>query len=144
MQGVKHGDTVKVHYTGTFDNGEVFDSSVDGEPLQFTMGEQDLIAGFEQAVMGMMPGDKKSTTISAHRAYGPYQEELVVEVDRKNINDDTELQIGQRVQIKQPDGKEFVMTVSDLTDLKVTLDANHPLAGKDLTFDISLVEIVST
>jgi peptidylprolyl isomerase len=144
MQGVQQGDTVKVHYTGTLDSGEVFDSSIDGEPLQFTVGNHDLIAGFEQAVLGMLPGDEKTTKISAVRAYGNHQKELVVEIDRKNMSDDTELQIGQRVQINQPDGQEFVMTVADLTDDKVTLDANHPLAGKDLTFDISLIEIVSS
>ena len=143
MPGVKQGDTVKVHYTGKLDNGDVFDTSVNGDPLQFTVGKRDVIAGFEQAVMGMMPGETKSTKISAHRAYGPYREELVVEVDKKNIDDDMDLQIGQRLKIKQPDGQEFIVTVTELSDQKVKLDANHPLAGKDLTFDINLIEIVT-
>ena len=121
----------------------MFDTSVNGEPLQFTVGNHDIIAGFEQAVMGMMPGETKTTKISAHRAYGPHSEDLVIEVNKKNINDDVDLQIGQRLQIKQPDGQEFTVTVTELSDKKVKLDANHPLAGKDLTFDINLIEIVT-
>jgi len=142
MAGVKRGDTVKVHYTGTLDNGDVFDSSKEKEPVQFTIGNQEVISGFEQAVMGMTPGESKTTKISALRAYGPHRKELVVEVERKNINDDIDPQIGQRLQIKQPDGQQFLVTVTEVSDVKVKLDANHPLAGKDLTFEIKLVEIV--
>jgi len=93
MAGVKRGDTVKVHYTGTLDNGDVFDSSKEKEPVQFTIGNQEVISGFEQAVMGMTPGESKTTKISALRAYGPHRKELVVEVERKNINDDIDPQI---------------------------------------------------
>ena len=143
MPGVKQGDTVKVHYTGRLDNGDVFDTSVNGEPLQFTVGKRDIIAGFEQAVMGIMPGETKTTKISAHRAYGPHREDLVVEVDKKSINDDVSLQIGQLLQIKQPDEEEFTVTVTELSDQKVKLDANHPLASENLTFDINLIEIVT-
>jgi peptidylprolyl isomerase len=107
------------------------------------VGNHDVIAGFEQAVMGMEPGESKTTKINAEKAYGPHHEDLVVEVDKKNINDDVDLQIGQRLQIKQPDGQEFMVTVAALSDQKVKLDANHPLAGKDLNFDIDLIEIVA-
>jgi FKBP-type peptidyl-prolyl cis-trans isomerase 2 len=142
MPGVKQGDTIKVHYTGRLDDGEVFDSSDQKEPFQFTVGKREVIPGFEQAVLGMSPGDNKTTTISAHRAYGPRQQDLVVEVDRKNINDDVDLEIGQRLKIKQPDGQEFVVRITEVSDSTVKLDANHPLAGKNLTFDINLVDIV--
>ena len=90
-----------------------------------------------------MPGKTKTTKISAHRAYGPHREDLVVEVDKKSINDDVSLQIGQLLQIKQPDEEEFTVTVTELSDQKVKLDANHPLAGENLTFDINLIEIVT-
>jgi len=142
MPGVKQGDTVKVHYTGRLDNGDVFEASAEQEPLQFTVGSREVIPGFEQAVMGMTPGESKTTKISAPRAYGPHLKDLVVEVDRKNIGDEVDLQIGQRLQITQPDGQKFIVTVTEMSDLKVKLDANHPLAGKDLTFDINLIEIV--
>ena len=121
----------------------MFDTSVNGEPLQFTVGKRDIIAGFEQAIMRIMPGKTKTTKISAHRAYGPHREDLVVEVDKKSINDDVSLQIGQLLQIKQPDEEEFTVTVTELSDQKVKLDANHPLAGENLTFDINLIEIVT-
>jgi peptidylprolyl isomerase len=91
----------------------------------------------------MMPGETKTTKISTHRAYGPHREDLVVEVNKKKINDDVDLQIGQRLQIKQPDGQGFTVTVTELSDKKVKLDVNHPLAGKDLMFDINLIEIVT-
>ena len=142
MPGVKQGDTVKVHYTGRLENGDVFETSADQEPLQFTVGSREVIPGFEQAVMGMIPGETKTTKISALRAYGPHLKDLVAEVDRKNINDEVNLQVGQRLQVTQPDGQKFVVTVTEMSDQKVKLDANHPLAGKDLTFDINLVEIV--
>jgi peptidylprolyl isomerase len=142
MPGVKQGDKVRVHYTGRLNDGEVFDSSDQKKPFEFTIGRQEVVPGFEQAVMGMSPGQNKTTTISANRAYGAHMEDLVVVVDRKNINDDINLEIGQRLKIKQPDGQEFVVIIIEISDSTVKLDANHPLAGKSLTFDINLIEIV--
>ena len=143
MPGVRQGDTVKVHYTGRLDNGKVFDTSAEQDPLQFKVGGHEVIPGFEQAVLGMSVGDSRTTKISASRAYGPRRKDLVIEVDRKNIDDDTNIEIGQRLKIKQPDGKEFIVEVTGVQDSTVTLDANHPLAGKDLTFDIDLVDIIA-
>ena len=141
MPGVKLGDRVKVDYKGTLESGEVFDSTEDKGPLTFTVGEGTVIPGFEQAMIGMNPGEEKTVKISAIRAYGPYQKQLVVEVDKDKFIDEIEPEIGQRLQVSQPDGKKFIVTVSSIEGTKVTLDANHPLAGKDLTFDIHLLEI---
>ena len=142
MTGVKFGDTVKVHYTGRLDNGEVFDNTDDKGPLTFMLGDGMVIPGFEQALVGMKPGEAKTVKISALRAYGPYLKELVVEVGKDKFVDDIEPEVGQRLQINQPDGKKFIVTVTDISELKVILDANHPLAGKDLTFNIHLLEII--
>jgi peptidylprolyl isomerase len=141
MTGVKLGDKVKVHYTGKLDSGEVFDSTEEKGPLTFTVGGGTVIPGFEQAMIGMSPGDEKTVKISAIRAYGPYQKKLVVEVGKDKFIDKIEPEVGQRFQVSQPDGKKFVVTVASIEGTKVTLDANHPLAGKDLTFDIHLLEI---
>lgn len=142
MTGVNFGDKVKVHYTGKLDNGEVFDNTGDKGPLTFMLGDGEVIPGFEQALVGMNPGDEKTVKISALRAYGPYLKDLVVEVGKDKFVDDVEPTVGQRLQINQPDGKIFVVTVTDISDLNVILDANHPLAGKDLTFNIHLLEII--
>jgi len=141
MPGVKLGDKVKVHYKGKLESGAIFDSTEDKDPLTFKVGEGTVIPGFEQAMIGMNPGDEKTVKISAIRAYGPYQKQLVVEVDRDKFIDDVEPELGQRLQVSQPDGKKFVVTVASIEGTKVTLDANHPLAGKDLTFDIQLLEV---
>ncbi len=141
MTQVRLGDTVKVHYTGKLGNGEVFDSTADKEPLTFTLGEGTVIPGFEQALIGMNPGEEKTVKISAIRAYGPYQKQLVVDVDKEKFVDEIEPEIGQRFQVSQPDGTKFVVTVLSIEETKVTLDANHPLAGKDLTFDIQLLDV---
>jgi peptidylprolyl isomerase len=142
MLGVKFGDTVKVHYTGRLDNGKVFDNTDDKGPLTFMLGDGMVIPGFEQALVGMKPGEEKTVKISALRAYGPYLKELVVEVGKDKFVDDIDPEVGQRLQINQPDGKKFMVTVADISDSNVILDANHPLAGKDLTFDIHLIEII--
>ncbi len=142
MPEAKKGDTVKVHYTGRFDDGDIFDTTTNREPFQFKIGEDDVIFGFQQAVIGMKPGDIKTERITQKGAYGPYRSELVVEVDKKNIADDIEPEIGQRFRVSQPDGQKFDVTVKEVSESKVTLDANHPLAGKDLTFEIELLEII--
>ena len=135
------GDTVKVHYTGKLGDGTVFDSSAERDPLEFSVGEGRVIAGFEEAVVGMSPGESKSANIPADRAYGPYRQEMVMVVDRQQIPADVSVNVGQQLQIRQKSGEAIPVIVTDVSDSKVTLDANHPLAGRDLTFDIRLVEI---
>jgi peptidylprolyl isomerase len=142
MAQAKQGDTVRVHYTGKLDDGTVFDTSVDGDPLEFTIGQGQLIPGFEQAVVGMEPGQSRTTMISADEAYGPHDENMVVVVDKGQFPDNVTPEIDQELQIRQGDGRTFVVRVTDVSDAEVTLDANHPLAGEDLTFDIRLVDIV--
>jgi len=142
MAAAKHGDTVKVHYTGKLEDGTIFDSSADREPLQFTIGEELLIPGFEEAIIGMSPGETKTAVVSADQAYGPYREEMVLEVDRTQLPPELEPEIGQQLQMQQPDGQVVLIKIVDVSDSVVKLDANHPLAGKDLTFDIQLLEIL--
>ena len=137
----KDGDTVKVHYTCKLEDGTVVESSIGRDPLQFTIGEGRLIPGFEQAVVGMSPGESKTVEIPADEAYGPYREELVLVVDRDQFPPDLQPEIGQQLEMRQEDGQIIVVTVIDVSESSVTLDANHPLVGKDLTFDIQLVEI---
>jgi peptidylprolyl isomerase len=141
MAQAKFGDNVKVHYTGKLDDGTVFDSSTTGDPLEFTIGEGMIIPGFEQAVVGMVPGDSKTELIPMDQAYGPYREDMVVVVDRNQMPTDMDPEIGQQLQIQQPTGQAIPVVVTNVSDAEVTLDANHPLAGEDLTFDIQLVEI---
>ena len=142
MAQAKTGDTVKVHYTGKLDDGTVFDTSADREPLQFTIGERQLIPDFEQAIVGMNPGEAKTVQITSENAYGQHHEEMVMVVDRKEFPEDLEPKVDQRLQVQKSDGQAFAVTVTDVSESEVTLDANHPLAGKDLTFDIELTEII--
>lgn len=141
MANAKHGDHVKVHYDGKLDDGTVFDSSREREPMEFTIGEHKLIPGFEDAVIGMTPGESKNAHISSDEAYGPYHENLVVQVDRGQFPSEITPEIGQLLQLKGADGEAVMVTVVAFDDELVTLDANHPLAGKDLNFTIQLVEI---
>ena len=141
MAQAKTGDTVKVHYTGKLDDDTVFDSSVDREPLEFTIGGGQLIPDFEQAVIDMSPGESKTIKIPSDNAYGPHREEMLIVVDRSQFPKDLEPRIDQKLQVRDPNGGDSVVTVVDITDANVTLDANHPLAGKDLTFEIQLTEI---
>lgn len=141
MAQAKNGDTVKIHYTGKLEDGSTFDTSADRDPLEFTLGQGELIPGFEQAVLGMEPGESKSVNIPAEDAYGPHHEELVAQVGRDKLPHDMHVKVGQQLQLQSTDGQRRVVEVTEVTDSHVTLDANHPLAGKDLTFDIKLIEI---
>ena len=141
MDQVKQGDTVRVHYVGRLADGEEFDSSANEEPLEFTLGAGDVIAGFEQAALGMTPGENKTTVIPADLAYGAYDEELVLVMAREDLPEGIEPTVGQHFQMRQEDGEAFEAVVAEVDDETVTLDANHPLAGQDLTFDIALLEI---
>lgn len=141
MAQAKKGDTVKVHYTGTLNNGEVFDTSAEREPLAFTLGEGQLIPGFEEAVLGMESGEVKTVRIPAEKAYGPRRPEMAVQVGRDQFPEGTEPEVGQMFQVNQDGGGSVVVTVTEVEEDAVTLDANHPLAGEDLTFEIRLMEI---
>jgi len=138
----KVGDTVKVHYTGKLEDGTEFDTSSGREPLEFTLGEKQVIQGFEDGVVGMEINESKSFTIPADQAYGLYHDELALDVPKEQFPPNIQPELGQQLQLTQPNGQPINVTVTQITDATVTLDANHPLAGKDLTFDIQLVEIV--
>jgi peptidylprolyl isomerase len=135
------GDTVKVHYTGKLEDGTVFDTSTESEPLQFKIGEGRLIPDFEKAVIGMEPGESKTINVVSNDAYGPHNKDMVMVVDRKDVPENLDPQLNQQLQIRQQDGNAFVVTVTDVSENSITLDGNHPLAGKDLIFDIQLMDI---
>jgi len=138
----KNGDTVLVHYVGRLDDGQVFDSSRDhdGEPLEFEVGAEQVIAGFDAGVRGMSVGETKRIEIEPDDAYGPRQETLAQSVPRDGMNLSVEPQIGMILNMQLPDGNQIPVTITDITDTQVTLDANHPLAGQRLTFEVELVE----
>ncbi len=141
MAQAKQGDTVRINYTGRLADGTVFDTSLSRHPLQFTLGKGQLIAGFEQAVLGMNAGEKKTVVIPAEEAYGPHRAEHVVAMERKNLPAHVNPQVGQRLEITQADNQTVLVTVTDISETSITLDANHPLAGKALTFDVELINI---
>lgn len=140
MQQARTGDTVRVHYTGTLDDGTVFDSSRDGEPLEFVLGKGQIISGVNDAVTGMQVGEEKTVTVAAEDAYGPRRNELTVTVGRHQFPDEIKPAVGQQLQMSK-EGQAFRVTVQDVAGDAVVLDANHPLAGVDLTFALELVEI---
>jgi len=142
MPQAKQGDTVKVNYTGKLEDGQVFDTTENrDDTLEFTIGEGQVIPGFEEAVLGMTPGESKTTKIAADKGYGPYQDGLVLEVARDKIPPDLNPEVGQHLQIRQDENETMLVKVVDVTENNIKLDANHPLAGEDLTFDIQLVAI---
>lgn len=142
MKQAEAGQQVKVHYTGKLSDGTVFDSSINGDPLTFTLGSGQVIAGFDSGVTGMTLNEMRTIHIPAVNAYGPVQAGMVVELQKTEIPAHLALKPGQRVQLKTPQGMLTVNVVAE-TDTTITLDGNHPLAGKDLTFDLQLVEILS-
>lgn len=141
MSTAKQGDTVRIHYTGALEDGTVFDSSEGREPLSFTLGEGQVIAGFEQATLGMEVGETKKARIEQGDAYGERRDDLVLEVPREQLPDELEVDVGTPLQLQQPDGSAVPVTVTSLDETTVTLDANHPLAGETLTFELTLVEV---
>lgn len=140
MSQASHGDTVRIHYTGRLNDGTVFDSSEGRDPLEFVLGAGQVIPGFDAAVSGMEHGASKTVTIPADQAYGPHREDLLIPMGRSDLPEGLEPQVGQHLQMSTPDGQTFQVTVVESGEDKVVLDANHPLAGQDLTFDIELVE----
>lgn len=142
MAPTKNGDTVRIHYTGKLEDGTVFGSTVAHDPLEFTIGEDQLIPGFEQALVGMYIGQSKTIRIPSDKAFGPHLKELVVNIDRREFPGHMKPKVGQRLQIPRDDGQKVMVTVTEVSESSVTLDGNHPLAGKDVIFDIQLIEIV--
>jgi len=141
MSRAKSGDTVKIHYTGTLDDGSEFDSSAGREPLEFSLGAGQVIAGFDSAVDGMTVGDSKTVTIPADKAYGERHEQLIQQVPKTALPDDMKPEVGMQLQSQSPDGQVMNLIVSEVADDTVTVDGNHPLAGQALTFAIELVSI---
>jgi len=141
MTTAASGDTVRVHYTGKLDDGTVFDASEGRDPLAFQLGTGQVIPGFDQAVDGMRVGESKTVRIPAEEAYGARRDELLIEVPSEQLPDDLEVEVGTRLHMRGPDGGAVPVTVVDKRDAGVTLDANHPLAGQALTFELQLVGI---
>ena len=141
MTQAKKGDTVKINYTGRLQDGSEFDSSSGNEPLQFSIGSGQVIPGFDEAVTGMKVGEKKTAEIPCDKAYGDRDPSMVMMVDRKHVPPEINPEVGQRMEMGGPNGELVIVNVIDVNDENVTLDANPPLAGEDLTFDIELVEI---
>lgn len=141
MAQAREGDIVNVHYTGRLEDGTVFDFSEGREPLEFTLGEGMVIPGFEEAVVEMNPGDSKTVDIPSDEAYGPHRDEMVMVVDKDEFPEDLNPQVEDVLQVQDPDGEAFMVRVTAVDDETITLDANHPLAGKNLIFDIRLEAI---
>ena len=142
MALAKSGDTVRINYTGRLDDGTVFKTSCGYKPLEFRIGKSTLIPAFQETVVGMKPGNSRTVKIVAGEAYGPRHEQMVVAVDRNKFPENVKPSVGLELDICQQNGKVSLVKVVDVSECSVTLDANHPLAGKDLTFDIELVEII--
>jgi FKBP-type peptidyl-prolyl cis-trans isomerase 2 len=142
MAQVKSGDKVKVHYHGKLTNGETFDSSEGREPLEFEVGSGMVIKGFDDGVTGMNVGDKKTINIPYDEAYGPRNPEMMIEMPKDRFPKDMELEVGMPLLMSDGQGQQYQVIITDIKEDAVMLDANHPLAGKDLVFDLELVEIV--
>lgn len=138
---INKGDKVKVHYTGTLNDGTVFDSSRERQPLEFEFGSGQLIPGFEKAVIELTPGDSKKVTIPHTEAYGDVRDDMIVSIEREKVPADISPEVGMQLQLQQPDGQPLPVVIKDVSESHITLDANHPLAGRDLTFDIELVSV---
>ena len=137
----KNGDTVRVHYTGRLEGGEVFDSSTEGDPFEFEVGAGEVIVGFDDGVRGMQVGDRRTIKIEVDDAYGQRVEALTQTVPREGLRLETEPSVGMNVILQLPDGNEIPVAITEVTKDHVTLDANHPLAGRNLIFDIELIAL---
>lgn len=143
MSKAEKGKTVKVHYTGTLndENKTLFDSSREREPLEFTLGAGQMIQGFDNAVEGMKVGESKKVEVPMDEAYGPRKDEAIISVSKTQLPEGMEPQVGMQLEATQQDGRKQLLVVADVKEEEVVLDANHPLAGKDLIFDIELVDV---
>jgi FKBP-type peptidyl-prolyl cis-trans isomerase 2 len=141
-QKVKTDDVITVHYTGKFEDGNVFDSSLDREPLEFKVGEGKIIPGFEEAVIGMAEGESKEIEIPSEKAYGDVREDLVEEINKSNLPESIDPKEGMELVSKNPEGQELIVKIKEVKDDTIVIDANHPLAGQNLFFDIRVEQIV--
>jgi FKBP-type peptidyl-prolyl cis-trans isomerase SlpA len=144
MSQVKANNTVKVHYTGKLSDGQVFDTSEGKEPIEFVLGQGQLIPGFEQGLIDMKVNEKKTITIAKEEAYGEVNDQLIQEIDRANLPQDMEPKVGMGLVSKSPEGQEMNLMIVEVKDNSVVIDGNHPLAGRDLVFDLEVVEIKDT
>ena len=144
MNQVKENNTVKVHYTGKLSDGQVFDSSEGKEPLEFTLGKGQIIPGFEKGLIDMKLNEKKTITIAKEEAYGDINDNLRQEVKRSELPEDIKPEVGMGLVSKSPDGQEMNLLVVEVKEESIVIDGNHPLAGKDLIFDLEVVEIKDT
>ena len=144
MSQVKANNTVKVHYTGKLSDGQVFDTSEGKEPIEFVLGQGQLIPGFEQGLIDMKVNEKKTITIAKEEAYGEVNDQLIQEIDRANLPQDMEPKVGMGLVSKSPEGQEMNLMIVEVKDASVVIDGNHPLAGRDLVFDLEVVEIKDT
>lgn len=142
MKVVQQGDTVKLHYKAKTKDEIIFDSTAEKTPLKITLGKQETLPLIEEAIIGMQIGESKSINIEADNAFGPYLKELITSLEKKELPSDIKLTEGQKLKIEQPDGSNIIVTITHISNETVTIDANHPLAGKDITFDIELLEIL--
>lgn len=141
MSTVKANNTVKVHYTGKLTNGQIFDTTEGKDPIEFTLGEGNLIPGFESGLIDMKLNEKKSFTIAKEEAYGDVIQELIQEVNKTELPQDMEPKVGMGLVSKSPDGREMNLMVVEVKEESIVIDGNHPLAGRDLVFDIEVLEI---
>lgn len=141
MSTVEEGNTVKVHYTGKLKDGQVFDTSEEREPIEFEIGAGQMIPGFEKAVVGMEKDESKTVEIESDEAYGDVNDELFLEVPKSELPDNIDPEVGMQLQVQQQEGQQIPVQITEVKDSSITLDANHPLAGKDLVFDIKVVDI---
>lgn len=141
QQEAKEGDAIKVHYTGSLTDGSVFDSSAEGDPLEFIVGDGNIIRGVDRAVMGMKIGEKKKVEVSPEEAYGHRRDDLVLHVPREELGPQINPEVGMMLRMKTMQGRYIPVKITEVTEAQVTLDANHPLAGETLTFDLEVVSI---
>ncbi|TYB87153.1 peptidylprolyl isomerase [Oceaniovalibus sp. ACAM 378] len=141
MAEAKSGDTIKMHYTGSLEDGTVFDSSEGRDPLEFELGSGQIIPGLDSALAGMGKGEEKTVTIPCDQAYGAHDPARIQSVPREQFPDHIPAEVGTQLQVQTPDGQAMPVVIADVSDTEVTLDANHPLAGRDLTFAVEIVEI---
>lgn len=141
MKEAQVGDMVSVHYTGKLTSGEVFDSSKDRDPLEFTLGNQEMLAGFEEGVIGMKPGESKSVTLQPEQAFGDRRDDLLLKLPKKEFPQDITPSVGLQLKLSNNSGANMTVVITEVGEESVTLDGNHPLAGQALVFDIELLEI---
>jgi len=144
MAQAKSGDTVRIHYSGFLMDGTIFDSSLEGEPFEFTLGDGSVIPGFDAGLLGMAEGDEKTLAIPPERAYGARDEDLVAEIARTQIPPDIDPQVGAILQITSEEGDASNVIITKVTDSAITLDGNHPLAGQELIFEVKLLTVVAS